>query len=157
MSVTEKQLQEGAQSVLQAISDFAPESIVINDWDVLNRPLAMSPFVIIENSDDFVSTQDVPSEETTYTLRFWLLVALANSNWKDASDAFRDIRQVVVDAFNEGGRSLNITSTNGINARRLVGITPIGQLYAPDIDPELTPSATPDYIAQYLGLEVDLF
>lgn len=155
MSITEKQLQEGAQATLQGLDEIAPESVVINDWDVLDRPMVMSPFVIIENSNDFASTQDTLSPETTYTLRFWLLVGLANSDWKTASDTFRDVRQEIVDAFNGGGRSLG--ALDGVNARRLVSLTPIGQLYPPDIDPEMVPNATPDYIAQYLGLEVELF
>lgn len=155
MSVTELQLQEGVQQVLRDMDVLAPQSIVINDWSVLDNSLAMSPYVIIENSDTFASVQDTVSPVTTYVLRLWLLVALANTDWKTASDSFRDIRQMIVDMFNSGGRALG--GIDSINVRRVVELTPIGQLYPPDIDPELVPQATPDYIAQYIGLEVELF
>lgn len=156
MGVTEKDLQEATQAVLQGMIQFAPESVVINDWTVLDTSISMSPFVIIENSDDFVSQQDTFSAQTTYTLRFWLLVALANTDWKTASDNFRDVRQAVVDTFNGGGRALGGTM-DGINVRRIMQLTPIGQLFPPDIDPDITPNATPDYVTQYLGLEVEIF
>jgi len=157
MAATELQLQEGAQTVLQGIEGLQPISVVVNDWSILDRPMVDAPFVLIVNADDFNSTQVTVTATTGYTLRLWLIVALANADWKAAYDEFRDYRQQIIDKFNEEGTNRSLGGLDGVNVTRIFSISDIGYIYPPNVDPDNQPDTIPDYVAQFIGLEIEQY
>lgn len=155
---TEKQLQEGIQTVLQAVSRFEAEDVTINDWDVLDRPGVQAPFVIIINEDEFDSRMDTTDTQESETVKAWLLVWLGARTWKEAYDDLRDTRQAIKDAFNTiGSTARSAGGLEGVNIRRLRSLSEIGYIYAQGVDPEEQVDATPEYLAQMLGFDVEQF
>jgi len=154
MAVSEQTIQEAIQDTIQALAAFADDSVVINDWTILDGSLSGSPFVIIVNADEFDSTQDNSAGADNFTIKLWLIESLSNTSWKDAYDNFRDHRQAIITAMKDGARS---PGGAGVDVRRVRSDGPIGFIYPVGIDPEHQPDALPDYVAQYIALEVEEF
>jgi len=155
MSQTEKALQEGIQTVIQALTLFDYDDVTINDWDVLDKPGVDGPFLIIGNSDDF-SSYPGTSEEGFYEIPADLVYYIADKSWQDGADGFRDARQVIRTAINDE----DAVSAGGLETVFISEIragTPIGFLYQYGIDPEIEPDATPMYLVQSLIFRVEMF
>jgi hypothetical protein len=155
MSQTEQALQEGLQDIIQALSDFSPADVTINDWDVLDLPGASGPFFIIGNSDDFSSVPGI-SERGFYEIPGDLIHYIADKSWKVGADGFRDARQAIRTTINAGDNS-TVDGLATIYISEMRAGTPIGYLYQYGVDPELEPDAVPMYLIQSLIFRVEMF
>ena len=155
MSQTEQALQEGIQAVIQALSEFDYDDVTINDWNVLDRPGAGGPFFIIGNSDDFSSLPGT-SEQGFYEIPGDLVQYIADESWTDGANSFRDARQAIRTAINDGSASTAGGLTT-IYIEEIRAGTPIGFLYQYGVDPDLDPDAVPMYLVQSMIFRVELF
>jgi len=155
MAVTEQTLQEAFRDAFRALNRFEDLDVTINDWSVLDIATVNAPYIIIENSDDWESLQQTTTTTNNYRLPFTLFVKLAADNWKTALDNFRDVRQAVIDACADTGRSA--FGNAGVQVTRLRPEGPMGYVYPNDIDPEQVPYATPLFLSQRIIAEVNEF
>jgi hypothetical protein len=157
MTATELQLQQGLQAVVQGLDEFDDRDVVINDWAVLDRPVSEAPFLVFINADEFDSRQVTMTATTGYTVKAWLIVYLGGREWEDAYNEFRDVRQAIIDKFNAVGTARTAGGIDGVNVPRIYNLSEIGFIYAQGQDPELTPDALPEYLAQMIAFEVEQF
>lgn len=157
MTATELQLQEAIQDVIQELDYFEDEDVTINDWSVLDWPLVQSPYFVIITADNFDSLQDVITASTSYDIKAMLIVGLADKDWHDAYNEFRDIRQDIIDKFNAVGTARSAGGIEGVNIRNIRNLSDVGFIYPQGVDPELSPDATPDYLIQMFGFVVEQY
>lgn len=148
---TEKQLQEGIQDSVQAIATFANSNVTINEWDLLDQPIANAPYFIIGNADEWLSEQDTVTVAGGWEIPATLVVAF--DDWKESLDAFRDARQAIIDKFGEVGTARSAGGYEGVNIRRLRPAGPISYITA---DPDDN-TALPVFITQIFVFEIELF
>ena len=157
MAVSEKTIQEAFQTILQALSIFEDNDVVINDWSVLDISTDNAPYVIIENSDDWSSRRDNVTATDDWRIPFTLAVKLGAETWKTALDNFRDARQAILDTMNADGTARSAGGQAGVDIQVIRPDGPKGYIYSPDVDPEQQPYATPLFVSQRMILEVKEF
>lgn len=150
--MSEKLIEEGIQTILQAMADFADDDVTIEDWTILDGSTQNAPFVIIEISDDFVSRQDVPSEGDTWQIPVNLYTRF--TDWATSKTSFRDTRQNIIDEFNSVGtnRSAGIT-TKMTDIQEIRGEGPIGYWYRKYEDDDEEPVSDPVFVHQVIIFE----
>ena len=144
--MTEKAIQEGLQDVFQGMDEFANEDVVINDYSPFDLSSANAPYIIIENSDEFESTQDSYAEVTTWNIP-WVLVERF-TNWNETQGNFRKRRQAIIDKFNSGGNARSAGGVVGVNIKIIRTVTPILEWYAPDVADNQRGETFPAFIFQ---------
>jgi len=152
MAQTEKAAQEGLQTLIQAMPEFLNASVTINDWSVLDGSAQASPFVIIENSDDFDARQQTVSPETDWYIPCWLVVTF--TDWKPTLDILRDMRQALIGMLNtDANRALSIPE--GMIMNRIRSAIPITPMYDPyQENPE---ESLPLFLYQRFVFEITFF
>ena len=155
---TETQQQDGIQTVLLGMDYFDSKDVVINDWDVLDNPAVTAPWVILFTSDSFDSRQDVVTAQDNYNIPAWLIVELGARSWKTAYDEFQAVRQAIVDKFNEEGTTARTAGgLDGVDISRIYSLSDITYVYPANVDPDLQPDATPEFMGQLIGFEIVQF
>jgi hypothetical protein len=144
--MTEKAIQEGLQDVFQGMDEFANEDVVINDYSPFDLSTANAPYIIIENSDEFESTQDSFAEVTTWNIP-WVLVERF-TDWNETQANFRTRRQAIIDKFNSEGNSRSAGGVAGVNIRTIRTVTPILEWYSPDVAENQRGETFPVFIFQ---------
>lgn len=155
---SEAEIQAGIQTVLRELDYFEDTDVVINDWTVMDQSLDRAPYAIIFTSGDFSSRQDSYTAQDNYTLPVMLIVALGARSWEVSYNEFQSVRQTVLNKFNANGstaRSAN--GIDGLNIMRIFSLTEISYVFPQGVDPDIMPDATPDFITQVLGFEVEQF
>ena len=155
--MSEKGIQEGIQTVIQGMDEFAYSDVTINDWTVLDESGSKAPYIIIESSDAFRGRQAALSANTDWEIVVSLIYYLANTNWQDGMDGFRDTRQAILDEFNTVGTGRSAGGLEGTTIDEIRSDTPIGYLYQYGVDPELEPDALPIYATQAMVFMVREF
>lgn len=152
MTITEKQLQEGIQAIIQALPEFGTDSVTINDDVYLDGSLNQSPFVNILNSDTLASMDGVEAPFTpSDTYEIPVIVYVAFVDWKATGNEFRDIRQAIVTGFKTAAaRSCN--GLAGVQIRTIRAEGPVtGVTYSEQQGPVI-----PVYLTQSLIFETYL-
>lgn len=147
---TELQIAQGFQTLFQAMTEFTPDDVVINDGSILDGSILNCPYINILTSEEIDLTPAPARNVGTYTIPVMLVERYTKE--KETYDNLRDTRQAIVDeVFTGVGMSANgLEGTLVRRIRNLTGIEPIS--YADD--PEQT---FPVYIFQIYGVEVELF
>lgn len=142
--MSESSIQTAIQTILRATSQLADASVVINDWSILDDAFTGSPWAVIQNADDFDAPQEI-NTNVTWSERVTLMQAF--TDWSTALNAFRDLRQAVIDQVNSTtGRSLG--GMSGMQVRTIRAGSPVRPFYAYEV-------ADPNE-AEPIGLEQDL-
>lgn len=130
--MSESSVQSGLQTILQATTQLADASVTINDWRVLDGAFTASPWAVIQNADEFSAPQEINTPKTWHE-QVTLMQAFVD--WPTAMNAFRDLRQAVLDQIDSGnGRSIG--GTAGMHVKDIRAGSPIRPFYAIDtVDP----------------------
>lgn len=143
--MSEKLIQEGLQSIIQGMSEFASGDVVINDWGVMDGAVENAPYVIVETARDFESRQDGQSAVTRWEIGLVLVEAF--TDWKETLDNLRDRRQALLDEFNAGdNRSAN--GLSGVTVDRIMSASTIKEYYSRYLSEEQRKEAHPVYLFQ---------
>ena len=151
--MTEKNIQDGIQDTLQSMTEFADADVVVNDWSILDRGSTAAPYVIIENSDGFTSTQGTMTGNVSYEIPVTLVEAFsALKGWKTTLDNFLTRRDAIITKYNAVGaaRAANGLSAVDIHTIRTDG--PPEPWYRGEVDPTMS---NPTYYIQRFIFEVD--
>lgn len=151
--MSEKQLQEGIRDVIRAMDGFANADVVINDYGVFDLSSQKAPYIIIENSDDFVSTQDGYGAVTVWSPKLCLIVRF--DKWKTTQDEFRDYRQALLDEFNGHGNARSAGGVEDLNIKVLRTSSPILEWYSPDLEENQQPGTFPVFLIQFFTFEAE--
>ena len=109
--MSEKTLQEGLQTDIRTLADFANEDVVINDWQVLDQPTERGPYVIIENANEFIWRQDTSAKNTQWSIAITLAEPFV-TDWGTTLNNFRDSRQALRDQLI--GSTLSASGLTGV-------------------------------------------
>jgi len=152
--MTEKSVQEGIQTSLRSMSEFADADIVINDWTILDNSTSKAPYVLIENADEFDSRQDSVTANTRWQVKITLIEVF--TKWSTTLNNLRTRRQAIIDKINAVGtaRSAGQTATT---IDRVYSLGPIGYIYDSYIPEDQIEEALPAYVTQAIGLDVEEF
>lgn len=153
MTLTEKQIQEGIQSVIQDLEKFPHSAVVINDYSAFDGLLGEDYMVIIENSDNFTAMQPGAVPNNNFTIPVTLLIRFLGTD-KETLDALRDRREEIKATFNDltGNRTLGSgCHIAGINSTS--GVLP---WFAEGVDPN-DRGTFPLFIFQDIAFEVEQF
>ena len=158
MAVSEQTIQEAIQDALQAMSEFSDSDITINSWTFLDNSTQAGPFVVIENSDNFVSRQQTVTAINNFEIPFTLFDAVDAVNDATTLNSFRDHRQAILDACNtEGGTVRTAGGLAGIMITEIRNDGPITPWFDPTIPTEQLPWASPLYLYQRMLLSCEEF
>lgn len=151
--MSEKALQEGIQDAIQAMTEFAAADVVINDWSLLDQSRENAPYVLIEDSDSFVSRQDSQTSTDRWDIPINLFEAFQQNagGWKPTLDNLRDRRQAIVDKMRDAFRSPEGSTTIDV-IRNDSAIIPYYDQYLTEAN---MPEAIPVYIYQRIILECE--
>lgn len=73
---------------------FETNDVVINDWSILDGPSENSPYILIENSDQF-DTDNLQTEGTIlWRIPFWIINRFVD--WKTSLSSFQSYRDSVL-------------------------------------------------------------
>lgn len=152
--MSEYTIQQGIQTAIQAMTEFADTDVFINNWDWLDQSSANAPYVNIENSDDFTSDQVTQSANTVWNIPVNLIEAF--SDWDTTLNNFRTRRQAIIDKINSG----TVRTAGGLaatNVRRVRNDGSIYYIYDKNIPDDQLRDALPSFIGQRLILETEEF
>lgn len=151
--VKETTIQSGISSALVATTKFATGSVTINDWDILDSSAQVyAPFAIIENSDVFDAQQTTVTDTTQWNVPVTLIGRVDAQKWKASLDAFRDLRQAVIDLFNTGSYR-SVGSLSGIDVQSIHNGGDIGFIYPTYASPDIVAESTPSFVSQQIIIE----
>lgn len=147
---TERQLQEGLQTQLQTLEQFAAAHVAINDYNLMDEGASVRRIVIIANTDNFSALQ-APGDRSFGTAVIPATMAVRFVDWKVSLDDFRDTRQAIVDLFNAtgGARSLGLSA---VSVDSVTAGTPVDYVGIQDGGSQL-----PTWIVQQLNFNITLF
>ncbi len=153
---TELQLQTGIRATLLAIDEyFDKDTVRINSSVYLDQSADKMPGFEIITSSDFTSRQDTMTATGT-----WLIIGLLYIEFKDweiSYNEFRDVRQAIIDKFNEVGvaRSPADTDANrpGITLNEIRAGSGIDGIHYDPADTQ----GTPVFLTQVILFDVELF
>lgn len=151
--IDEKPVQEGIQVTLRDMDEFAefPGSVVINVWDIFDRPIIEGPFALIENSDNFLVLQDTVSEEAVWEIPVTIMVGF--DDWDSSRNALRELRSAVCRAFVGEERSPGTSDTTPVNVVQIRNDGPITEIRQAYAGRENEQDSLPLYVAQTLIFE----
>ena len=152
--MSEYTVQQGIQTAIRAMDEFADADVVINDWGILDQSSANAPYVLIENSDDFNAEQDTQEPVTVWSIPVNLIEAF--SDWDTTLNNFRTRRQAIIDKINSG----TVRSAGGLdatNVRRVYNDGPIYHIEDKSLSDEQAREALPVFIGQRIILETEEF
>lgn len=149
--MSEYTIQQGIQAAIQAMSEFDNADVTINDWTVLDQPNEGAPYVIIESSDDFASTQDTVTPETTWFIPVTLYEYF--TEWSTALNNLRTRRQAIIDKINSGNQR-SAGGLAGTSVRSVRSGGPIGYVYDRYIAEDQVADAMPIFLSQQIIFEV---
>lgn len=149
--MSEKLIAEGIQTIIQSITGIDAASVSLSDWSLQDSPVTGSPFVRIDVSEDFESVQDAPSYENTWNIPVTLLVEFVD--WETSMLNFRNIRQSIIDKFNEPGTNRSAGGIDGVDIKSIKSISNIEHIYREYNDWEDN-LADPIFLAQLIIFEV---
>ena len=155
--MSEKGIQEGIQTVIQGMDEFAYSDVTINDWTVLDESGSKAPYVVIEESDTFGGRQGALTADTNWEVVVNLYYYVADKTWKAGLDGFRDTRQALLDKFNEVGNARTAGGLEATSIDEIRPLTPIGYVYHSDVDPDIDVGAMPIFVMQVLEFVVREF
>ena len=154
--MSELGVAEGIQSVVQDVSDyFIADSVVINDWSILDREVSQGPFLNIITADDFRNRQPTVTPIANWTIPALLVVPFVD--WNESMNNFRTYRQAILDKFNEVGTARSadgLTATTIDEIRNGGPVTPVTLAYT---DPANRADETPQYLSQLILFSCEEF
>ncbi len=152
--MSEQTIQEDIQDTIQAMSQFSSTDVVINDWSILDGEVVAAPYIIIENSDQVVSRQDVKTANTRWDIPITLIVQFVD--WTASLNEFRNRRQALINQFN-GTDDYRSAGTSATTANVIRSDGPIDYIYDVYGDPEIVQEAEPVFISQRILFEFEEF
>ena len=153
---TELQLQTGIRTTLLSIPEyFDAKTVTINSSVYLDGSISNMPGVNLITADEFTSRQDTMTATGRWQIMGLLFIGF--EDWEESYNKFRDVRQAIIDKFNEVGvaRSPADVDANrpGINMDEIRAGSPIEPiLYDPN-----DAQGTPIYLTQVILFDVELF
>lgn len=150
--MNEKTAQESLQTWLQGLSIFADVDVTINDYSIFDGPAGEGPFAVIENSDDFNSSQDGYTPNDSWSIPVLLIVPFTFD--KETLDNFRDYRQDIINEAND--RTGNRTPVAGADVASIRSGTKVLHWYGDGVQ-ETEPGTFPLYVFQQLIFDVRTF
>ena len=146
--MTELAVQQGLQTIIRALSEFADADVVINDWTVLDGGVAGAPYVIIFTADTFRARQYSTSEQTWWNVPVRMVEAF--TDWETTLNNFSAHRQAIIDAMNALGTARAAGQATPVTIDEIRSEGPITPYYDPYLSAEQLPEATPIYLYQDL-------
>lgn len=148
--MSEKNIMEGIQKVIQALPEFDQTDVTINDWSILDGARSRSPFLVLYLSDDFDSRQDATTPVTDWNIKGDLYEPFLD--WEESMNSFRDKRQAIIDKLNlDDNRSAG--GLDAVTIDRIRSGESIQYLFPFFLDPEQLRDSLPEYIKQTLIFE----
>jgi hypothetical protein len=152
--MSELTIQQGFQTAIRAMSEFANADVVINDWRILDASVMNGPWVIIENSDAFDSRQDTVEPETTWNIPINLMEPF--TEWQTTLNNLRARRQAIIDKINSGN-SRSAGGLEGTTVDRIRNDGDIMPVYDPYVSEATRHEAMPIFLTQRIVLEATEF
>ena len=134
-------------TALKTLNDFADADVVFNDASILDDSAANAPYVIIYTSDGFLSEQSVMTEENSWDIPILLVIEF--EDWETSMNAFRALRQTVLDLFNENS-SVDNRSGDGLHIPIIRSDSPIEGIYDAQ---DFSDQSVPDFLSQRIIFE----
>lgn len=152
--MSEYAIQQGIQDTLQAMTEFADASVVINDWSILDGPMTGAPYVIITDANNFTARQDTRTPNTKWEIVITLFEQF--TDWPTTLNNLRARRQAIIDAFNASGtaRSAGLTAVTIDEIRAGSDITEWYDHYIPQGQ---LPESSPVCLSQVMILTAEEF
>jgi len=153
---TELQLQTGIRTTLLSIPEyFDAKTVTINSSVYLDGSISNMPGVNLITADEFTSRQDTMTATGTWQIIGLLFIGF--EDWEESYNLFRDVRQAIIDKFNEVGvaRSPADVDANrpGVTLDEIRSGSPIEPiLYDPN-----DAQGVPIYLTQVILFDVELF
>lgn len=146
--MSEVLIQQGIQTQIRAMAEFADADVVINNWGILDQSVENAPYVIISNSDTFRSKQDVKTAETTWEIPVTLFEAF--TDWETTENNFRTRRQAIIENFNAVGDARSADGLDAVTVDEIRSEGPITPYYGVYLTDEQMAEATPQFLYQTL-------
>lgn len=104
--MSESSLTTALQKELQTLTSvFSSTDVVINDWSILDGPSENSPYILIENSDQF-DTNNLQTDGTIlWRIPFWIINRFID--WKTSLPSFQSYRDSVLTHLSHPGDFLD--------------------------------------------------
>lgn len=125
--MSETTIQAGMQTIFQSMAEFASADVVINDWGVLDEAITGAPYLIIENTDVFVSTQESPTGNAEWSIPVILFEAF--DTWPTTLNNLRNRRDAIIVKFNEVGTARAAGGIEAVNIHTITADGPPDYLY----------------------------
>jgi len=151
MTVSEATIHSGVQDAIQALSEFASASVIVNDYSVYDDPVSNAPYVLIENSDEFETRQDTSVQTTAWSIKLTLIEAF--TDWTTTLNSFRTNRQALIDMVT--GNTWAFGTSEGFDTTSLSSAGPIIPFY--DSYEDEPAESLPTFIQQEMTLSTEEF
>lgn len=153
---SEQEIQEGIQASVREIDTyFQRDSVVINDWTILDRPVSEGSFFNIMTASTFRSRKDTAAEQEFWDIPGMLVVPFVD--WNETMILFRDVRQAILDKFNEVGTSRSAGGLEGCTITEIRSGGPVTPAYLAYTDPANRADELPQYLTQLMTFAVETF
>ncbi len=146
--MTELAIQQGLQTWIRSMADFADADVVLNDWSVLDGESANAPYGIISDADTFRANLNTTASkggtwDIVVTLCEWF------TDWPTTLNNFRTRRQAIIDAarLTNAGSAGGIAGTAINEIRSEGGIIPYNPIYNRE---GYNPEVLPRYLIQHM-------
>lgn len=148
--MSEATIQAAIKATLQSMSQFADEDVTINNWSVRDGTYTAGPWANIVTADDIRSRQDVVVPENQYDIVVELVYPFVD--WETTLNAYRDLRQAMLTAFNTatGERSPGATNADLVEIRNT---SPLVWVANPNLSGEQQANADPIALLQTFVFE----
>ncbi len=146
--MSELAVQQGLQTIIRNLAEFADTDVVINDWTILDGGVAGAPYIIIFTADTFRARQDTETRQTWWNVPVRMVEAF--TDWTTTLNNFRARRQAILDAMNATGTARAAGQSTAVTIDEIRSEGPITPYYDPYLAAEQLPEATPIYLYQDL-------
>lgn len=148
--MSEKTIALGIRKIIRTIAGVEFDSVSISNWSMLDSSLDQSPFIRIDVAENFEAAMGTRSPVTQWEIPVTILVAF--KDWEESTLVFRDVRQSIIDKFNEIGTNRSAGGIDGVDIKLLratTGVEPVFPEYDEYEDPD------PVFLTQVIIFEIE--
>jgi len=150
--MSEQTIQEGIQDIIQGMSEFDDDEVLINDFSMFDESVSGGRRVVIETSDDFVARRDTRDPVTKWQIKVWLVEVF--DGWDTTLINFRNGRQAIIDTMDtDDNRSAD--GLEGITIDEIRSQTPVLPWFDPYLTPDELVEAEPIYLYQIMIMDAE--
>lgn len=150
--MSELEIAEGLQTLLQTVTGFSFGDVVINDESLYDGAAVNCPYAIIYTASIFEVTPAPGRNIERYTIPIMLIEEF--TDWKETYDNLRTHRQAITDTvFANTGWAAN--GLEGVMVSRVFNLAGIESVIPVDSEPAGV--VHPVFLQQSIGVEVEVF